>query len=451
MADLEPFQQKLERQQICARKIFDRALLSVKPDHVIDRHFRVEDNSVVVGKQQWNLSPGRKVWVFGIGKAAAAMAEAIEARLERAIYDGLIIVPYGTSHRLEYVQAFESAHPFPDIHSYAASLELAALMRKVKPGDLVIFLLSGGASALSCIPAGDLEVEDINEISRLLLNSGASIHEINTVRRHLSDSKGGNLARLLPECDVIQLLISDVPGDALHDIGSGPLASDPTTYNQALIVLKKYELTNAAPTGVVDHLKKGRGGNLRETVKRNNELKAEIYPEIMASSRIIAEKAAQLASEDGYNPYVLESAYSGETRKIAKWIAGQSIDVLSRDTPVPKPAALIFHGESYPKITGTGIGGRNQELALAFALAVEGQNFITLLSAGTDGIDGPTDAAGAICHSWTALDAREAGVDPESYLSNNDSYSFFSAMNSLVVTGATGTNVMDLQIVLIDK
>lgn len=447
----ELYQQKLERQRQDALKIFESALESVQPQQVVDQSLTVGTEAVSVDDHTVSLSEDSRIWVFGIGKASARMAESIESRLYNCIHDGLIIVPYGTDSELEIIQTFEAAHPLPDANSYACSLELISMLKQVHPDDVVVFLLSGGASALSCIPSGKLEVDDIRDATRILLNSGATIHEINTVRRHLSDVKGGKLAQYLPECEVLQLLISDVPGNALNDIGSGPMVPDPSTYNDALIVLKKYHLLDRMPACVVNHLKKGRNSEIPETIKTSEQLLASIYSKIVASSNITANRAAGACRDAGYNAHVFETSYSGETRKIAKWIAGRSIDVLSRNTPVEKPAALIFHGESYPNVTGDGIGGRNQELALAFGLAVEGHHNITILSAGTDGIDGPTDAAGAICDSETALKARDAGLEPESFLINNDSNSFFNAMNALVKTGPTGTNVMDLQIVLISK
>ncbi len=451
MATLEAYQQKLERQQKEARNFFDAALKSVDPWHAVDSRLSLEAGVLSTGEHQIELPEEGRVWVFGIGKASAKMARCVEMKLNDRIHDGLIIVPYGTETDLEILQSFESAHPLPDSNSYACSLELVSMMKQVQPDDVVLFLLSGGASALSCIPSGDLEVRDIRETTQILLNSGATIHEINAIRRHLSEAKGGKLARHLPECNVLQLLISDVPGNALNDIGSGPMTTDPSTFNDALIILKKYQLQERVPSCVLNHLKKGRNGEIPETVKKPDQFRANIHSTIIASSDITADKAAEAAEKSGYNAKVYNPSYSGETRKIAKWIAGQAIDVLSRNTPVAKPAALIFHGESYPNVTGSGVGGRNQELALAFGLAVEGQHNISILSAGTDGVDGPTDAAGAICDSETALKARDKGLEPESFLINNDSNSFFSAMNTLVKTGPTGTNVMDLQIVLISK
>lgn len=451
MDAVEPYKLTLDRQRRDAHQIFKKALYEVYPSNLIKNQLQFGDGRLHVESVSMEVEDDTKVWVFGIGKAVAEMAQAVEEKLGSFIYDGVIIAPYGENVNLNRIQLFEGSHPLPDKNSLGSALEMVSVMEEVEPGDVVLFLLSGGASSLACIPAGNLELPEVRRTYKALLNSGASIEETNTVRRHISDLKGGNLARMLPECTVLQLVISDVPGNTIQDIGSGPMVADSTTFKDALDVIERYDLFDHIPREVIRHLQKGHDNQLMDTLKPDEEIEATVFSQNLATSKRVAEAAGRGASAKGYHTVVVNPEYTGETRIIARQIAGRAISILSRDKPVKKPAALIYHGESYLNVTGSGKGGRNQELALSFALAVEGQHCITLLSAGTDGIDGPTDAAGAICNSETALTARDYGYDPEHFLKNNDSNTFFSKMDTLVVTGPTGTNVMDLQIVLIDK
>ena len=451
MSDTEEYKTTLHRQHNHVQSIFENALGEVAPGRLLANQVSYDGRFLKIGNESIECGDESGIRVFGVGKAAGAMAESIEYVLGDAIEDGIVIAPYDDQHSFNRIQLFEAAHPLPDENSLASALEMMSVMKKVEEGDLIIFLLSGGASSLACVPAGELDLQDIRKTNQALMNSGATIHEMNSVRRHLSEIKGGNLARILPQCTVAQLIISDVPGNHLQDIGSGPLVPDSSTYEDALDVIYKYNLADQIPQQVQVHLLEGMQGHNPETLKHDETTEAEIFSYNLASSQIIAEAAGTYARSIGYNCHVFDPAYTGQTRVIARQMAGKSIDILSRNTTVSKPAAIIYHGESYPEVTGSGKGGRNQELALCFALAVEGQHCITMISAGTDGVDGPTDAAGAICNSETALEARRSGHEPEYYLRNNDSHTFFKAMNSLVHTGPTGTNVMDLQIILIEK
>ncbi len=407
--------------------------------------------SLLVGKS-YSLSPGQKIWVIGSGKASSSMAEGLEDALGDLIADGMVICPYGTKKRTPHIQQFEASHPIPDENSIAAGYELVDFVRQVPAGDILIYCLSGGTSSLLCLPYPELDIEDIQQVYRLLLSSGANIHEMNIVRKHLSMVKGGRLLHYMnPDVQLIDLIISDVPGDNLEDIGSGPTTPDHSTFEEAISILKKYHIYNEVPVGIQTFLHEKVQAESEESKETKQDDIAHHHIVMLGTADKLAQRAGEIAKKRGYHVLVSDDSYNGDVKKISKKISSDAISVLSRNEPVEKPAALIFFGESSVEVKGNGKGGRNQEMALAAAISIEGQHHITLLSVGTDGRDGPTDAAGAIINSNTALVARKKGLEPEKYLQNNDSYTFFSEMDSLIKTGPTGNNLMDLQIVLVNK
>lgn len=412
------------------------------------------DNGVLrIGEQELELDSQRRVWVLGAGKATMGMAEALEDILGSYLADGLVIVPKGTdySKRKQVIQKFSGDHPLPTQDSEAAGHELIKFAGSIPKDDIVIFALSGGASSLIEVPAYPLDIEDVSYTYDLLIRSGADIHQINTVRKHLSSVKGGRLLHHLSGTRLFNLIISDVPDDRLENIGSGPTVPDTTTYTDAFHVLKNWKVWEKVSHTVRKHIAKGMHGELGKEDASRHEGPSLSKSYTIASANKLAEKAADLARESGYFVYLSDGAYSMDVREINREITSKSISVLSRNDPIEKPAALIYYGESTVNVQGEGLGGRNQELALTAAISIEGQHHITLLSGGTDGRDGPTDAAGAVCTAQTALDARAAKIEPESYLQNNDAYHFFEKMDGLLKTGPTGNNLMDLQIVLVEK
>lgn len=432
--------------------IFRLAMDKMHPYSMIIDQVNRENHDVIIAGKTYSLSPEQKIWVIGSGKASSSMAEGLEDALGDLIADGMVICPYGTKKRTPHIQQFEAAHPIPDENSIAAGYEIVDFIRQVPAGDILIYCLSGGTSSLLCLPYPELDIEDIQQTYQLLLSSGANIHEMNIVRKHLSVVKGGGLLGYMnPNVQLIDLIISDVPGDKLEDIGSGPTTPSQSTSNDVVNILHKFNIYDKIPINVRSFLNKRvqEESNEEKAAKQNDLVHHQIV--MLGTANKLAQRAGEMAEKKGYHILVSSDSYNGDVKKISKKISSDAISVLSRDEPVEKPAALIFFGESSVEVKGNGKGGRNQEMALASAISVEGQHHITMLSVGTDGRDGPTDAAGAIINSNTALVARKKGLEPENYLQNNDSYTFFSEMDSLIKTGPTGNNLMDLQIVLVNK
>lgn len=387
-------------------------------------------------------------WLIGVGKGALSMCDDLNID-DSHIIDGIIIT--GTKEIKEKpYQVFEGSHPYPTKDTVAASYELLDLIRRVPDGDHVVFCLSGGASAMLCIPPFGVEIKDLQELYRLLLNSGASIHEMNVVRKHTCELKGGKLAQELKHTRLTTLISSDVPGDDPGTIGSGPTIHDSSTFKDAYDILINYKLWNEIPTGIKDHIQFGVDGIVPENPKPGNDEHPDHTVKVISKSSGLAEQVALRLKKEGYNTWVSSDSYSGNVQKVSKQICSKAVAVLGGKDEVKKPAALVFHGESTVNVKGNGKGGRNQELALMAALSIEGQHPISIFSMGTDGIDGPTDAAGAIVNSETTLIARKKKLEPEVFLKNNDSYHFHDQVGTHIKTGHTGINLMDLQVVLID-
>ncbi|MBD3616415.1 MAG: DUF4147 domain-containing protein [Gracilimonas sp.] len=394
------------------------------------------------------LETSEKIWVLGAGKASVEMAYQLEEHFGSAIKDGIIISPNKT-HKLDRIQVFTGTHPYPYQDSVSASYELWKLARRIPKEDTVVFCLSGGASSLFCIPANGIELDELRKTYKLLLNSGASIHEVNAVRKHLSETSGGKLGQLLSDNNLISIVLSDVPGDDPEIIGSGPTVPDSSTFKAAFQILKKYRLWEEVPHSIRIYLSKGMHGDVDENPKPGHQEWKNHHLKVISGANILAENVGKFLVKKGFNTQVASKAYNISVKKISKDICSDAISVLSKKSGLKAPAGLIYFGESTVDVTGDGKGGRNQELALNAAISVEGQHAISLLSFATDGIDGPTDAAGAIVNSETTLKARKLKLSPEDYLQQNDSYHFHEKMNTLLRTGHTGNNLMDLQVVLI--
>jgi hydroxypyruvate reductase len=372
-----------------------------------------------------------RVQVIGAGKAGAAMARAVERVLGRRITGGIVNVPDETTAKARRIALKPASHPIPDERGVEGARSILELAGNAGPRDLLIAVISGGASALLPAPAPPLTLDAKQEITRELLRAGATIHELNTVRKHLSLIKGGQLAAVADPATMITLVLSDVIGDDLDVIGSGPTVGDRSTVEQASAVLRKYGV--AVPAGV-----------LRETpvVTRAQNL-------IVGSNRLAMDAAARKAKELGYRTLVLSSCVDGETRQIARMHAAIVKEILAAGRPSRRPACLLSGGETTVAVRGNGKGGRNQEFVLAAAIALDEYGPMTIFSAGTDGLDGPTDAAGAIADERTIARAQGMNLDARAFLENNDSYHFFERLDALVKTGPTGTNVMDVRILLV--
>lgn len=395
----------------------------------------------------------QKVFLVGFGKAAFLMANAVSDHAPDIITRGIIITKYGHTQGQKLssnIEIYEAGHPVPDERGVEATRKAIEMLKVADEKTLILCLISGGGSALLVSPKTGLSLDDKQAVTNLLLKAGASISELNTVRKHISDIKGGRLAEYAYPAHVISLILSDVIGDSFDVIASGPTSPDSTTYAMARDVLKKYDLTAMVPMAVKDILDAGVAGKLADSPKDGNPIFSRVENIIVGSNTKAILAAERKAAELGYDTMILSTELTGEAADAARWLATHAIEVhKSLQKKHGKTTCLISGGETTVTVKGTGKGGRNTELALVFALETQGIQRITFLSAGTDGTDGPTDAAGAIVNEKTIQNASSFGLDPVAYLKNNDSYTFFSRTGELFMTGPTGTNVMDIQIILI--
>ena len=435
------------RQDILA--IFHAGLEAVDPVAAVKRHVHRQENQLEIQQRLYDLSEYKNIYVVGAGKATATMAQALEDLLEGHLKGGVINVKVSHALPLNSVKVNEASHPVPDEAGLQGTTEIIDLLRQTGESDLVFCLISGGGSALLPSPADGLTLEDKQQVTKRLLECGATIHEINALRKHISRVKGGRLARLAYPSTLISLILSDVIGDDLDTIASGPTVPDGTRFSDCLRILEKYESKQRIPPLVGSLLEKGARGEIEETPKQGDPA-FERSQNVIIASNILAVKAAQEKAERlGYGSLILSSMMEGESRDVAKVHAAIAKEVLSSGHPLPRPACVISGGETTVTIRGQGLGGRNQEFALAAALEIEGLPQVVVLSGGTDGTDGPTDAAGAIADGETLQRARKLGLNAEQFLRQNDSYRFFQSLGDLLMTGPTRTNVMDLRLVLV--
>ncbi len=437
-----------------ARKIFQAAVLSASPKQAIGRHLHLEKGRgggerLVLGANTIDLREVDRVWVVGAGKASAQMAKGVERLLGKRVAGGAVVVKYGHGASLKRVQLYEAGHPVPDEAGVEGAAVVASVAEQAGKNDLVLALISGGASALLVSPAEGLTLADKQECTRLLLASGANIHEINAVRKHLSALKGGQLARAASPARVWALLLSDVIGDDLDVIGSGPCAPDASTFADALAVLERYGIVDSVPSAVRERLERGIAQQLEETPKAEDRLFRRVRNVVVGSNTLAVEAAAAAARALGYRPVVLTTRLDGEAREQARMLVSIAREAQASGRPAKPPICLLAGGETVVTLRGQGTGGRNQEFALAAALALEGSRGITVLAAGTDGTDGPTDAAGAVADGDTVRKANELGFSAAAVLAENNSYPLFQATGEAVMTGPTGTNVMDLYAALV--
>jgi len=432
-----------------AEASFREALLAADPEEAVHRHFRLRGEVLIVGDIDYFLSRFRRIFVIGAGKASVRMARAVERIMGERITGGLVITSRGQVERLRQVLVREAGHPYPDEDGIRATEELMELISPLMDHDLVICLLSGGGSALMSAPAGGISVSDLQRTTKLFLDSGMPVHEMNTVRKHISRIKGGRLAERIYPATVITLILSDVTGDRVEVIASGPTAADPTSYSDAVEVLERRNLWEKTPEPVRKVLEKGVSGQLRETPKPGSDIFKKSHHQVVGSNRISLLAAERRAHRMGMSSLLLSSSVSGESREIACFYAALAREIRNYHRPVKPPACLIAGGETTVTIRGKGRGGRCQELALAMARGIADVPGAVFLAAGTDGVDGPTDAAGAFADSGTLERAARLGLDAQAYLEANDSNPFFEKLGDLLVTGPTGTNVMDVHILLV--
>jgi glycerate 2-kinase len=432
-----------------ADQMVNVALQAVDPYLLIKKQL-TRNGEVLQFPGQFNidLSDYDRIFICGAGKGTAPMTRAMEEILGDYVMGGDIIVKYDHIDKLQKIKLHEAAHPVPDINTIKATKQLLNNLESLTEKDCVFVLLTGGGSALMEILPDEIQLVDLQGLSTALLACGASIHEINCIRKHISLVKGGQLARFIHPARCITLALSDVIGDDLSVIASGPTSPDPSTFEEAMNILEKYAIENKIPPVVLDHLQKGVRSELPETPKANDKIFRAVSNIVIGNNRLALIQAEKKARSLGYHSIILTSLLEGEAKEIARVIASIIKEIQLTNKPLQKPACVLLGGEPTVHITGDGKGGRNQELALAVALCNIEEPYI-FVSCGSDGTDGPTDAAGAIVDHTTLKRLQQTGIDAQRFLKNNDSYHLFSQLGDLIKTGPTGTNVMDIIFALI--
>jgi glycerate 2-kinase len=432
-----------------AREIFRAGLTAADPLDAVKKSVRLRNDHLQVASQSYALSRIRNIFITGCGKAAARMALAVEDLLGDRVAGGVVVVKCGYDLPLQRIKVVEAGHPIPDEAGLDGASQIVKLVRAAGENDLVLFLISGGGSALFPGPADGLTLVDKQRATQMLLQSGATIREINAVRKHISKLKGGRFAKLVAPAHLVSLILSDVVGDSLEAIASGPTVGDATTYSDCLEIIQRYKLREKIPHSVVNHLQRGARGAVDETPKPSDAVFQKVQNVVIGSNQTALEAAKLQAEILGYHTQILSSSVEGESRTVARSHTALVKEIALTDRPVGRPACVISGGETTVIVRGDGVGGRNQEFALAAAIQIDGLDGAVVLSAGTDGTDGVTDAAGGIVDGSTIQRGRAKGLDATAFLTRNDSYHFLKATDDLLITGPTFTNVMDLHVMLV--
>jgi glycerate-2-kinase len=423
----------------------------VDPKKVVKSHVRLANETLIVGEKSFDLSSFNNILVVGGGKASGFMAEALEEILGDRIKRGLIVVPKGTSgkYKTKRTAFHEASHPIPDNSSVEGARKIVNLVSHAKENDLVICLISGGGSSLMALPRTGILLEDKQKVTDLLLKCGATINEINTVRKHISAFKGGQLAKTAYPATILGLLLSDVLGDPLDVIASGPTVPDSSTFEEAVKILKSYDLWEKIPGSIKKVLLEGEKGLIDETPKKGDPIFEKVHNVVIGNNRLACQATIKAMKKSGLNTMFLSSFLEGEAREVGTALAALVKEVMASCNLLPPPVGIVVGGETTVTVTGRGKGGRNQELALAAALRIEGLDKVVIASISTDGVDGPTDAAGALVDGETMRHSKGLGLEAGMFMKNNDSYEFFSRVGGLIYTGPTGTNVNDVTMIIV--
>jgi len=438
-----------------ARKIIldciNVALESVDPKVIIKQNVRIRDQTLMIRNLKFDLRKIKNIYVIGGGKACGAMAEALEEILGDRISYGLVNVLKGTEKQFKTtkIKLIGASHPIPDKVGMQGAQQMLNIAQEAKKDDLVIVLISGGGSALMPLPVPPITLEEKRKTTMLLLKSGATINEINAVRKHISLIKGGQLAKACYPATVISLIMSDVVGDPINTIASGPTAPDNTTFKDAYRVLQRYNLLDKIPKNVCKYIEKGLEGIVPETPKSGDRIFSTVHNLVIANNRLACQAALNEAKNLGINAMILSTHIEGEARHVGTVLAGIAREIYRYNHPLRKPALIIAGGETTVTVTGSGKGGRNQEVALSAALKIDKLQGIAIASIGTDGIDGVTDAAGGLVDSTTIKRGKEKGLEALVYLSNNDSYTYLKSVGDIIFTGPTGSNVNDIMLIAV--
>ena len=432
-------------------EILQAALAAVDPFAATERFLERQDSRLQVADRVYDLRRYKRVLVVGAGKAGAPMARAVEQALGDRIQDGIVVVKTGHTGPTERVAIEEASHPRPDEAGVAAGHRILQMAEAAREDDLVIALLSGGGSALLVAPAPGLSLADIQAMTDALLASGATINEVNCLRKHVSAVKGGQLARAVAPATLVTLALSDVIGSPLDVIASGPTVPDQTTWADAWTIVQRFQLESDLPEPIVKRLRAGLDGEIPDTPKQDDPVFETSQTVVVADNRMAAEEAVRKAEAAGYSSMLLTTYLEGEASQVARVAVGLGREIEAFQSPLPSPACLIMGGETTVTLgANPGKGGRNQELALAAGLALQGNDRIVVASLATDGTDGPTDSAGGIADGSTVARGVGLGLDAESHLRAHDAYPYLEAVGDLLLTGPTQTNVNDLVFVFVD-
>ena len=430
------------------KKFIVRGLDAVDARKAVGRVISRNGEELVIGRRRYDLRRYDRVVVLGAGKATASMAQAIEQRLGSRLQGGFVVVKHGHVVPTRQIVVAEAGHPVPDRSGRRAADRFCDMAVELGRRDLLIVLLSGGASSLLPAPVPGITLADKQKTTRELLRCGASIREINTVRKHLSRIKGGRLAEMT-KATIVTLILSDVLGDDLSAIASGPTVPDPTTYLEAVAILKRYRIWRAVPQRVRRHLDRGCQGLASETPKPGSSLFRRVHHHIVGNNGTAVRAVTRVAREAGLRTLLYKPALNGEARDEGQRFGALAKDIVQVGKPLQRPCCVVAGGETTVTVTGRGRGGRAQEFAAAAALEIAGLEKVWVVAIGTDGTDGPTDAAGAIVDGNTVARAQRLSVDLKGALKHHNTYPALKRLHQLIVTGPTGTNVNDLYLLLI--
>ncbi len=431
-----------------ARRIFDAGVAAVDPTAAVQHTVTRQGESLTVAGEVYDLRQYQHIYVVGAGKAGATMAQGLENVLQGRLTAGAVTVKYDHLAPTTAISLYEAGHPIPDASGVRGAEAMMRVAQQAGENDLVFCLLSGGGSALLPAPSDGVTLAEKQQFTSQLLACGASIDEINTLRKHLSRLKGGQLARLVAPAQLITLVLSDVVGDRLDVIASGPTVPDDSTFEDCWEIVTRYRLTEQLPASIRDHLQWGCAAQVPETPKAGEPVFDHQQTVLIGNNRMALQAAAEQARHLGYTPLTLSSSVQGEAREIARVHAAVAHEIRHSGLPLPPPVCVLAGGETTVTLQGQGKGGRNQEFALAAAIDIADLDGVVILSGGTDGTDGPTNAAGAVVDGHTIGRAQALRMRAEDFIQRSDSYHFFAALDDLIFTGPTGTNVMDIYMLL---
>jgi glycerate 2-kinase len=434
-----------------ALKILEATLVSADPEIAILNKIKRNGNLIKVDQRVYDLENYSRVFIIGGGKAGGRMAVAIERVFADSITDGFLNIPRSQNHySLKYVKLNFCSHPIPDADGIKGVNAMLNMVKGCSEKDLVICLISGGGSALMPLPVEGLSLQDLQYITSLLLKQGATINELNIVRKHLDGFKGGQLAKACGKADILTLILSDVVGDPIDIIASGPTVPDPSTFNDAVTIMKKTRVWDLAPENIKNRLTKGIRGEIPETPKTTDPIFGRVQNVVIANNMIALEAAECEAKKNGYNTLILSSLIEGEAKIVGEVYAAIAGEIILSGKPIRSPAAVIAGGETTVEVHGLGSGGRNQELVLGAIKKIK-DLYCVVASMGTDGVDGTTGSAGGLVDGVTLLRSLKAGLNLEESLRENDSYNYLNKLGDTLKTGPTGTNVNDIHLILVSS